>query len=355
MRHKTLLLSAAAGILFATCPAWAVMTKASAKALAITAYHHQASERGAAALEKLERAANAGVPVAQDWLGLFYHASTSYAKANYWFKKAAEQGYADAQYNLGVDYDNGEGVPENHVKAVYWYKSAAEQGYAPAQYNLGFDYYSGEGVPKNYVKANYWFKKVAEQGDAAAQNHLGLSYDNGEGVPKNYVKANYWFKKAAEQGFADAQYNLGLDYDNGEGVPKNYVKANYWYKKAAEQGNADAQINLGLDYYNGHGMPQDSMRAIYWWKKAAAHGSNLARKDIRIAEGANASNRDGAQTVTYTQTCNNADCVRRYSDGRVVRYTACINPADGLPMDDPNQPGGCGGTDSDGNVYGVGN
>ena len=49
---------------------------------------------------------------------------------------AAEQGDADAQYNLGVMYDNGAGVPENKAEAVKWYRLAAEQGYASAQYAL---------------------------------------------------------------------------------------------------------------------------------------------------------------------------------------------------------------------------
>ena len=53
-------------------------------------------------------------------------------QAVYWFTKAAEQGYANAQYNLGVMYANGEGVTRDHKQAVYWYTKAAEQGYVEA-------------------------------------------------------------------------------------------------------------------------------------------------------------------------------------------------------------------------------
>ena len=60
------------------------------------------------------------------------------AEAVKWFRKAAEQNYAQAQYNLGVCYTHGEGVAKDPVEAVKWYRKAAEQNLAKAQYNLGF-------------------------------------------------------------------------------------------------------------------------------------------------------------------------------------------------------------------------
>ena len=83
-------------------------------------------------------------------------------------QRLAEQGDALAQYNLGVMYDNGEGVPEDDAEAVRWYRMAAEQGFAPAQYNLGNMYVNGEGVPENYVLAYAWFNLAAAQGHETA-------------------------------------------------------------------------------------------------------------------------------------------------------------------------------------------
>ena len=100
----------------------------------------------------------------------------------------------------------------------------AEAGDAEAQSNLGVMYEKGEGVPKDYVEAVKWYRKAAEQGDAYGQKQL--------------VK---WYRKAAEQGVAIAQVNLGWMYDNGEGVPKDSSEATKWYRKAAKQGNADAK------------------------------------------------------------------------------------------------------------------
>jgi TPR repeat protein len=62
----------------------------------------------------------------------------SYSKAAKWYRLAAEQGDADAQYNLGVCYDNGHGVEQSYTEAVKWYKKAAEQGHEYAKKELDF-------------------------------------------------------------------------------------------------------------------------------------------------------------------------------------------------------------------------
>jgi uncharacterized protein len=59
-------------------------------------------------------------------------------------------------------YFNGQGVRQNYAEAVKWYRKAAEQGYAWAQYNLGFMYFHGQGVPQDYAEAAKWGRKAAE-------------------------------------------------------------------------------------------------------------------------------------------------------------------------------------------------
>ena len=61
-------------------------------------------------------------------------------------KPLAEQGIAEAQYNLGLMYSNGQGVPRDDEEAVKWYRLAAEQGFAESQTNLGLMYGTGRGV-----------------------------------------------------------------------------------------------------------------------------------------------------------------------------------------------------------------
>ena len=76
-----------------------------------------------------------------------------YAEAVKWFRTAAKQDNADAQYSFGCCYDNGEGVEQDYAEAVKWYHKAAEQGNVDAQYNLGGCYYYGEGVEQDYAEA----------------------------------------------------------------------------------------------------------------------------------------------------------------------------------------------------------
>ena len=92
----------------------------------------------------------------------------------------------------------------NYTKAVECFQKAAEQGYASAQYNLGNSYYKGEGVPQNYTEAVKWYRKAAEQGDAEAQYNLALCYGKGEGVTENFSESIKWLKKAAAQGYSGA-------------------------------------------------------------------------------------------------------------------------------------------------------
>ena len=117
-------------------------------------------------------------------------------------RRAAEQGDADAQFNLGHMYHNGNGVPQDHTEAIRWYRQAAEQGKAMAQNNLGRMYYNGEGVSQDDSEAVRWYRRAAEQGDAIAQVNLGDMYDAGWGVPQDDRQASQWYRRASEQGIS---------------------------------------------------------------------------------------------------------------------------------------------------------
>ena len=85
------------------------------------------------------------------------------------FRLAVEQGHASAQYNLGVMYANGKGVPEDDAEAVRWYRMAAEQSNASAQYNLGVMYYTGSGVLKDATLAHMWLNIAGANGSEIAR------------------------------------------------------------------------------------------------------------------------------------------------------------------------------------------
>ena len=120
-----------------------------------------------------------------------------YGTAHRGFLGFAEQGDADAQFDLGVMYYDGQGVPQDHAEAVKWFRRAAEQGLADAQSNLGGMYYEGQGVPQDHAEAAKWFRRAAEQGNTTAQFYLGLMLETGTGVPQDHVVAHMWFNLSA--------------------------------------------------------------------------------------------------------------------------------------------------------------
>ncbi len=109
----------------------------------------------------------------------------------------AEQGDIRAQYNLGVLYDRGLGVPQSFAEATRWYQIAAERGHVDAQANLGFAYERGRGVGQDFAQAAEWYLMAAERGDVAAQANLGALYANGSGVAQDDVQAHMWLNLAA--------------------------------------------------------------------------------------------------------------------------------------------------------------
>ena len=236
-------------------------------------------------LKKLKEAAEQGYAQAQFNLGVMYAkgegVTQDYDEAAKWIHKAAGQGDAQAQVNLGVMYAKGEGVKQDYKEAEGWFHKAAGQGHAQAQVNLGVMYANGEGVTQDYKEAEGWFHKAAEQGHAQAQVNLGVMYAKGEGVKQDYKEAEGWFHKAAGQGHAQAQVNLGVMYANGEGVKQDYNEAAVWFRKAAEQGHAQAQCNIGVMYAMGLGVSQDGKKAEEWLSKAAEQGYAQAQQVLQ--------------------------------------------------------------------------
>ena len=101
--------------------------------------------------------------------------------------------------NLGGMYDQGLGVPQDAAEAVGWYRRAAEQGVARAQYNLGGMYREGRGVPQDAAGAVAWYRRAAEQGHVHAQYNLGGMYAEGRAVPPDAVEAHMWLTIAASR------------------------------------------------------------------------------------------------------------------------------------------------------------
>ena len=218
-----------------------------------------------------------------------------------WIGRAADQGHSDAQVFLGSFYQEGIGVPQDLDKARRWYRLAAAQdneqaeqalaqlenspemryqqaeaGDANAQFLLGLQFANGDGVKQDYAKAHDWYGKAAAQGHTGAQNNIGVLYLNGHGVAQDASEAANWYRKAADAGDEFAQGNLGELLLTGEGVAKDPVAGIKWLRKSAEQGHAQAQYRLGLQH-----LHLDDRQAAEWFAKAAAQGHQQAIEQQR--------------------------------------------------------------------------
>ena len=137
-----------------------------------------------------------------------------------------------------ADFKAGENAYRrgDYATALREWQPLAKQGHAVAQYNLGLLYAKGQGVPKDDAQARQWHEKAAVQGHADAQVNLGSLYDYGRGGPQDFKMAVRWYRRSADQGNDLAQRRLGLLYERGDGVEQDYVQAYMWYKLGAANG-----------------------------------------------------------------------------------------------------------------------
>ena len=319
-----------------------------------------------AALTLYTQMAEAGNPVAQYQLGSYYAGRMSKCYrlsmvdihqkrksdlplALKWFGMAAEQGMPEAKRELGLLYLGDKGVLADPSKARECLLSGAEAGDAEAQFQLGLYYEEGKGGATNFVEAIKWFQKwtfsrpgsligpdkylwgyqlestgvvrvanvpdsdmlvLAKSGDTKAQYHWAqrLAYNTGD-----ERSAREWFSKSAHNGYAPAQYELASlyeeDVDNGcknqsenqkQQAPDEESKSHKdeqtssgthnlevvkseaikWYMQAAEQGWVRAQVALGRAFKWGELTSLDPVQAAKWFEIAATNGHGRAQVEL---------------------------------------------------------------------------
>ena len=212
----------------------------------------------------------------------------NYAEAAKWYKKAVDNGYSEAStyyqnvlhkiqesknantsqiaeewYQKGENYQYGRGVEQSYEEAAKWYQKAAEQGHAKAQFNLGRLYYGGFGVQEDGVESLKWTTKAAENGLVIAQELMGDYYYEGFAGSIHYDVKSYYY-----------------DENRPWLLEKDYTEAAKWYRKAAEQGSSYAQERLEMlnsqQYNNSNNydenfedeeMPVQKKRGLFGWFK----------------------------------------------------------------------------------------
>lgn len=225
------------------------------------------------------KSAEAGYVMAQALLGLLHLHSGKLDDASHWLRKADESGLVlsdilpDVMDNIATAFLKGDYDSE----ALHWYTRGAEQGNAECQYMLGLQYLANQIVDKDYRKAVYWFEKADKQGHAKAHESLGSAqYDLGNAyyygwynLAEDKTEAAKWYEKSAQNGYGEGQREIGYCYLYGIGVRANPEKAIYWLKKAVEQNDSEAKTILALMYMHGNHLPEDDKKAFQLLKEAA--------------------------------------------------------------------------------------
>lgn len=120
---------------------------------------------------------------------------------------AAQNGDAEAQYDVGYRYEKGRGVDGDDELALDWYKKSADNGIAKAQYKVGCFYMKGTAIDEDPEQAKIWLQKSADQGYAPAQYQLGKLYAAPHGG-RDYQMAVTWLQKAQDNGYEPAAHEL---------------------------------------------------------------------------------------------------------------------------------------------------
>jgi TPR repeat protein len=122
----------------------------------------------------------------------------------------AGHGDAEAQFSLGVKFAR-DGAAQDYAQAAQWYLKAADQSHSLAQFNLGIMYGEGQGVPRDEAKSRVWMQKAADLGDAGAQYTIGMKHHRAsldglsEAAPESRIQAYKWFRLAAAQGYRGSE------------------------------------------------------------------------------------------------------------------------------------------------------
>jgi len=199
-------------------------------------------------------AAAQGDPQAEFDLGMCYHkgegvesnAAQNRTAAVRWFLSALNHGYVNAANGLGLVYEFGS-TPD-YKEALRWYRKGAELGDEESQYNACRLIVQGLGARRDYSKAFHWCAQAAEGSSSYTsswgQFGLGRLYEDGSGVQQDYSEAAKWFRESAEQGNPASQMRLADLYSKGKGVQQDLIEAYMWIAVAGSLGHPDALNKL---------------------------------------------------------------------------------------------------------------
>lgn len=161
-------------------------------------------------------------------------AEKDYAAARAIYLSLANQNDAKACYNLGLMYQNGDGVTKNLDEAVKWYTKSADLNYAEAQYTLASLVFQRQIQSISYPQAVTYYEQAAKLVHVKSQLNLGMLYLRGDVIAQDMPAAVHWLNLAASNNNSEAQGYLADLYQQGAGVEQSTVKAAMWLMLATQ-------------------------------------------------------------------------------------------------------------------------
>lgn len=203
-----------------------------------------------------------------------------------WIFNAAALGATEAQYEMGLACQLGDGVPKNEEASLAWYRKAAAKNHPQALYNLAL-YYLNNLEHGSFNLANQYMTRAAECGNREAQFQCALSCFRGDVAQSDFEKGKAWLAEAASNGCPRAEFTLFQLMYNGVApgpncprYPEDRLEAVKWLRRAADGGNLPAQSILAVMLIRGTDMPRNAVEAEKWMRDAADHGYASAQNDL---------------------------------------------------------------------------
>jgi TPR repeat protein len=217
----------------------------------------------------LQQAAEAGYAPAQFELGSYYDAANAEPIDHMlWFQKAADQGHPEAQRFVAMHED----AVGHHELATEWFRKAAENGEAAAQFELGIRLRVGSFADREPTQAAHWLRRAADQGHAGALFVLGVMFERGEGVRSHAGAAQQCFRLAAIRDHRVARF-LAPRPQRSDGVPL----ANALQQGQLNPHSPETQLLANIErQYALHG-PDSNVSASHLWFELQAHERDLER------------------------------------------------------------------------------
>jgi TPR repeat protein len=209
-----------------------------------------------------------------NWLWHHWRSDEEYAEAGRMFRLSAKQGEAWGLYGAGLwlAYPTDGGTPMA-ATAVYWFERAAAQGLAEAQYEMGERYAWGDGVRENSRKAIEWYRKAADQGMVEAFDAIGFVYSmsTDDRFPRDPREALRWRSKAADLGHFPSQFSMAQAFLEGKLVPRDLVEGLKWAIIANRSGRTSENVlkALGQIRMTGEDRAEARRRAEAWKPKGS--------------------------------------------------------------------------------------